>query len=351
MKRHIVVFSNDLDHAEFKQKTLPALDGKVLKYLPLVNAAVVLRDSATQRKDLSRQDGVAKVFDDVKIYAVETAAALQPPQVLPWGVDRIDAEKVWNISTGAQVNVAVIDTGIDTRHPDLKVHGGINTINPQKSYKDDSGHGTHVAGTIAALSNRVGVVGVAFNARLYSVKVLGADGSGYLSDLIEGLDWCIKNKIHVVNMSLGSDNTLELLHDVIKQVYNAGILLVAAAGNSGPEANTVYHPARYPEVIAVSATDPFDGIAYFSSRGPEVDLAAPGVNIHSTYRNKAYRKFSDTSMAAPHVSGTAALLLAHKAPMKPDEVLNRLRETAQDLHHSPEEQGAGLIDAYAAVTE
>lgn len=350
MKRKIIVFSNEIEHQEITQAIIPSLNVKVIKYLPLVKAAVVLRDPSLGTEELTRHSGVLKVIDDIKVYAVEVLPlAAQPLQVLPWGVDRIDAEKVWSQSTGNQVRVAVVDTGIDTAHPDLKVYGGINTIAPKKSYKDDNGHGSHVAGTIAALSNKVGVIGVAFDARLYSVKVLAANGSGFLSDVIEGIDWCIKNDIQIINMSLGTSQDEDLFHEAVTRAYNAGIFTVAAAGNSGPGENTVNYPAKYPEVVAVGASDKEDNIAYFSSRGPEVDLVAPGVNIHSTYRNKSYKTLSGTSMAAPHVSGTAALVLAKKGAMNPDELLNQLKETAQDIHHETEEQGAGLVDAYSAV--
>ncbi|NLI13368.1 MAG: S8 family peptidase [Peptococcaceae bacterium] len=351
MNRKIIVFDDEMERSAIEQNVLPAFSGKVIKYLPLVKAAAVFIDPSTTNEEFTRQAGVKRVINDVKVYALETSPAIQKPlQVLPWGVDRIDAEKAWAESTGSRVKVAVIDTGIDTGHPDLKIYGGINTINKEKSYKDDNGHGTHVAGIIAALNNRVGVIGVAHDAMLYAVKVLGADGSGNLSDIIEGLEWCINNNIQVVNMSLGTDEAEDLFHEAIKHVYNAGIFIVAAAGNSGPRDNTISYPAKYPEVAAVAASSQFDQIAFFSSRGAEVDLVAPGVNIYSTYRGRSYRKLSGTSMAAPHVAGAAALVLAKKGVMSPDKLLSHLKETSQDMHFSPDKQGAGLVDAYISVT-
>ena len=351
MNRKIFVFQEEMERAEIEQSLIPSIGGKVIKYLPLVKAAAVFADPSLTNAELIKQTGAKKVIDDIKVYALETLTeASMPLQVLPWGVDRIDAEKVWVESTGNQVKVAVIDTGIDTSHPDLKVNGGINTINKEKSYKDDNGHGTHVAGTIAALNNRMGVIGVAPDAMLYSVKVLGADGSGNLSDIIEGLDWCINNNIQVINMSLGTAEEEDLFHEAIRHTYDAGIFIVAAAGNSGPKDNTIAYPARYPEVAAVAASSQYDQIAFFSSRGLEVDLVAPGVNIYSTYRNKSYRKLSGTSMAAPHVAGAATLVLARKGVMSPDKLLNHLKETSQDMNFAPDEQGAGLVDAYTAVT-
>ncbi|SFR18261.1 Subtilase family protein [Desulfoscipio geothermicus DSM 3669] len=164
-----------------------------------------------------------------------------------------------------------MDTGIDLSHPDLlaNIKGGYNAIKPNKSPADDNGHGTHVAGIIAAVNDNIGVVGVAPQAELYAVKVLSANGSGYLSDIIEGLEWCITNNMQVINMSLGTSSEVQSFHDAVIKVYNAGIVMVAAAGNSGPGDNTVEYPAKYEEVIAVSATSDNDAIASFSSRGPD----------------------------------------------------------------------------------
>jgi len=194
-----------------------------------------------------------------------------PAQQIPWGVNRIDAELAWPQNTGQGVKVAVLDTGIDLSHPDLlaNIKGGYNAIKPNKSPADDNGHGTHVAGIIAAVNDNIGVVGVAPQAELYAVKVLSANGSGYLSDIIEGLEWCITNNMQVINMSLGTSSEVQSFHDAVIKVYNAGIVMVAAAGNSGPGDNTVEYPAKYEEVIAVSATSDNDAIASFSSRGPD----------------------------------------------------------------------------------
>ncbi|MHC4685690.1 MAG: S8 family peptidase [Planctomycetota bacterium] len=205
-----------------------------------------------------------------------------PSQQLPWGVDRIDAEWAWDTVTGAGAKVAVLDTGIDYKHPDLddNCYGGVNVINPRKDYKDDNGHGTHVAGIIAAEDNDIGVVGVAPGAYLYGVKALDRNGSGWLSDIIAGLEWCVNNGMDIVNMSLGTNSDIQALHDAC-DAASAKVILVAAAGNDG---GAVDYPAAYNSVIAVSATNISDGLAYFSSYGPEIEIAAPGVNILSTYK-------------------------------------------------------------------
>jgi subtilisin family serine protease len=278
---------------------------------------------------------------------------------LTWNIDRVDAEISWGISTGDPVKVGVIDTGIDLSHPDIKsnIKGGYNAIYPWKSPNDDNGHGTHVAGIIAALNNSIGVVGVGPNIDLYAIKVLNASGSGYLSDVIEGLDWAVTHGMQIVNMSLGTSQNVQSFHDAIVSAYNAGVVIVAAAGNSG---GAVSYPAAYPEVIAVSATDQNNQIASFSSRGPEVDLAAPGVNIYSTYKGKSYATLSGTSMATPHVTGAAALVIDTKKCdlnsdniCTPAEVQQRLEQTAIDLGDPGKDNlyGYGLVNVYQALTQ
>jgi subtilisin len=286
--------------------------------------------------------------------------ASQPAEVLPWGIDRIDAELVWPLgNTADPIKVGIIDTGISNKHPDLfaNIKGSVNTINPLKSWNDDNGHGSHVAGIVAALDNDIGVIGVGPKINLYAIKVLGANGSGYLSDVIEGIQWAIANNMQVINMSLGTTSDIQSFHDAVISAKNAGIVVVAAAGNSEGAVN---FPAAYPEVIAVSATDQNNVIASWSSRGPEVDLSAPGVDIYSTYKGTGYATLSGTSMAAPHVAGTAALVLNTSVgaydlngnnKWDPDEVQKKLQDTTTDLGNSGFDNlyGWGLVNAFSAV--
>lgn len=273
-------------------------------------------------------------------------------QTIPWGISKISAPQAWEITKGTDIKVAVVDTGIDTSHPDLKTNiaGCLNFISPTKTCEDDNGHGTHVAGTIAALDNNLGVVGVAPNAKIYALKVLNKNGSGYLSDIIESLDWSINNQMQVINMSLGSSSGSTLLSEAVVRVYNAGIIMVAAAGNSGPSNNTVNYPAKYPQVIAVAGLDKNDSVPSWSSRGAEVFIAAPGKDIYSTYYMDTYKTLSGTSMATPHVVGAVALRLQITPNTPPLEMKNLIKNSADILPLSVNLVGAGRVNAYKLVT-
>ncbi len=276
----------------------------------------------------------------------------QPPQQITWGIDRVKAPEAWNNSTGKNVKIAVLDTGISNNHPDLTVSGGINLVGKLKNNKwnDDNGHGTHVAGIIAARNNTIGVVGVAPDAQLYAVKVLDAYGSGYISDVIEGIDWAVQNNMDVVSMSLGTSTYSQALNDSTANAYKAGVLLVAAAGNSGDGnllTDDVLYPAKFDSVIAVSAVD-YNNIApVWSADGVKIELAAPGVDIYSTWLNGGYANESGTSMAAPFVSGVAALIKSNNLSMTPQEIRNTLDYNAIDLGDIGRDNiyGFGLVQA------
>jgi len=272
-------------------------------------------------------------------------------QTIQWGVTRIGAPTAWTTSTGTGVKVGVIDTGISRTHPDLQANiaGCVSFITGVATCEDDNGHGSHVSGIIAAVNNTVGVVGVAPNAKLYALKTLNSQGSGYLSDIISALDWSVTNGIQVVNMSLGTTSDIQSFHDAVTRAYNAGIIEVVAAGNNGPGTNTVIYPGAYPEVIAVAATDSSDNVPSWSSRGPQVDIAAPGVNIYSTYKNGGYATLSGTSMATPHVTGSVALRLATHPGESFAQMYSDLQSTADPLPLGSSLVGAGLVDAQKLV--
>ncbi|MDP2926852.1 MAG: S8 family peptidase [bacterium] len=368
--RKIVVFSKALKDAA-KDELIIRAGGAKLKNLDLIGAKAVWVPDRSAAAKLAASPGVVRVEDDVVVEALIRGgisarsfkpAPTQPAEVLPWGVDRIDAEKVWP-NTADPIKVGIIDTGISKDHPDLKanIKGGVNTINPRKSWNDDNGHGSHVAGITAGLDNEIGVIGVGPKIDLYAIKVLSASGSGYLSDVIEGIQWAMANGMQVINMSLGTASDVQSLHDAVIAAKGAGIVVVAAAGNSGESSDpSVIFPAAYPEAIAVSATDQNNVIASWSSRGPEVDLAAPGVSIYSTYKGTGYATLFGTSMAAPHVTGSVALVLNTpvgsydanaNSVWDPDEVQAKLQATVTDLGIAGPDNlyGWGLVNAFAAT--
>lgn len=357
--RVIVVFNKRTSTAE-RSAAVRRAGGRSSRDLNIISAKSIVLPDAGAALSLAASPGVARVERDVQVSIVGPRSAKRsrsgsktpPAQVIPWGISKVNAPQAWSAGTGAGVKVAVIDTGIDTSHADLKanIKGGYNAINPTRSYKDDNGHGTHVAGTIAALNNSIGVVGVAPSASLYSVKVLGANGSGYLSDVIEGIQWSVANGMQVANVSLGSSSDSQAMHDAVIQAKAAGLTIAAAAGNvSGAP---VIYPAAYAEVIAVSATDASNNLAYFSSYGPQVDLGDPGVSVYSTYNGGGYATMSGTSMATPHVTGSAALVIGSGLASTPDQVKSRLEGTATDLGAAGWDIyfGSGLVDNFAATT-
>ena len=283
-----------------------------------------------------------KVRNDPAVLSViEDRIITTSEDTSPTGIRRTEADRNAISQIGSDTNpinidVAIIDSGIDGDHPDLNVVGGINCVPGETSWEDEHGHGTHVAGTVAALDNGSGVVGVAPGARLWAVRVLNANGEGEFSDAICGVDWVTANAdiIEVANMSLGGEGTVTGctnggFHQAICESVAAGVTYVVASGNSGLNASG-FVPAAFPEVITVSAIVDTDGqpggngptsffygdddtLATFSNFGSVVDIAAPGVNIQSTWVGGSYAPSSGTSMASPHVAGAAAIY-AHQNP-------------------------------------
>ena len=274
-----------------------------------------------------------------------------------WGVARIGSAALHaNGVRGTGVKVAILDTGIAYTHADLAANyaGGRDFVNNDSDPNDDNDHGTHVAGTIAAVLNGTGVVGVAPEARLYAVKVLNSAGSGSWSNIIAAVQWVVDNGIKITNNSYGSgSNPGSIVEAAYVNSAAAGVLHIASAGNSGTCAgstNTVGYPAAYTSVVAVAATQPNDVRPCFSSTGADVELAAPGVSIVSTVRNGGYASFSGTSMASPHAAGVAALVMGAGAT-NAAQVRQILQDTAIDIGAAGRDTfyGFGLIDAAAAV--
>jgi subtilisin len=403
--RKIVVFQPGTA-SQVQQQVVAQSGSQVLNVLSLINGiAIALPPQGTVQAlaVLQANPTVAGVYDDSAVSGQDgggdnvifiTPADPPTQEVYPWGLEAIHIPRVHHEEPGlkgAGVAVAILDTGIDMTHPDLSknVKGGYNALAGQdpKNYQDDNSHGTHMAGIIAARVNGLGVIGAAYQAKLYAVKVLDQYGSGRLSDLINGLGWIRANKIRVVNMSLGFSEGSPLLEQAIERLYEAGVILVASAGNrstncaqdgggddgggdgsaqdgggddgggdTGCDASQggVSYPARYPWVIAVAATNSNNTVTDYSRSGPEVAVAAHGGSrksqrILSTNKGGGYGWGSGTSQAAAHVTGALALALQIKPQMSFEGVVALLKGTARDLGEPVEQQGAGLIDVEAMI--
>jgi subtilisin family serine protease len=348
------------------EKAIVEKTGGKIKYayrlIPVIAASV----PSAAIKGLRHNPNVTYIEEDGDVFI---AGDWTPSELADsWGVDRIDADLVWDNgdpnSKGAGVYVAIIDTGIDKDHPDLiaNIAGGRNFVSGKgkdkmpapDAWDDGHGHGTHCAGVVAADDNGFGVVGVAPDLRtnnlggLYGVKVLDNRGRGKASDFIAGLQWAVENHADIVSISLRMYG--EGVTAACDAAYDAGLLLVSSAGNNW--GGGVTGPANHPSVLAVSAIDEYDNIAEFSSDGPEVELAAPGVDVYSTYRNGGYTSMDGTSMACPHVAGVAALAWAKHNYIMGSAVRYQLHRTAEPLGTFPppnEQYGYGLVDAVAAV--
>jgi subtilisin family serine protease len=275
---------------------------------------------------------------------------------------QIHVPEAWPTTTGdPRVVVAVIDSGVDLTHPDL---AGVTVVAPRNEtfnttdVHDDLGHGTHVAGTIfARADNGAGIAGIAPDSALMPIKVLDGDGSGFFSDVLDAVDWARTHGADIINLSLGgllTPDEIALFQPTFSAARAAGILIVAAAGNSGDR--LMFYPAGLRGVVSVAAVDAGDLAADFSTFNRAVDLAAPGVDTLSTIPTaldpSGYERDSGTSMAAPHVAGVAALVLAARPRLGVDELEGVLRASADDLGDPGRDDhyGAGLVDAAVALT-
>ena len=280
-----------------------------------------------------------------------------------WNLRSINVESAWEETKGSGVTVAVIDTGISAV-PDLgktKFVQGYDFVNDKVDAKDDNGHGTHVAGTVAqSTNNSIGVAGIAYEASLMPLKVLSNSGGGTVADIAEAIRFAADNKAQVINMSLGGGGASQLMQEAIDYAHSKGVVIIAAAGNAGREA--AEYPARYRHVIGVAALNSAGTKARYSNFGAGIDISAPGGEINGDdssggilqntidpQGNSVFESFQGTSMAAPHVAGVAALVRAAgvEEPDQVEEVLKQSALVVKDdaLNH----YGAGKLDAAAAV--
>lgn len=334
-----------------------------------------MADSVHRRLDFGRiGQAISGQFSDETVQTLEqnfdyryleadgTMQALSDELDNSWGVDRLDTGLLHtNGETGTDADIAIIDTGIDPDHPDLKresnggnVGSGTAFVESEEGgqdsdgepWADDHGHGTHCSGIAAALSNGTGVVGVSADATLHAVKVLDSTGGGFYSDVASGIEYVADQDWDVASLSLGGSDS-QTVQDACQYAYEKGVFLVAAAGNRGPCTDCVGYPAAYSTVVAVSATTKTDALADFSSTGPEVELAAPGKDVYSTDDDGSYETLSGTSMACPHVSGASGQLL--NDGFSNVATRQQLDKTAEDISLGDDETGHGLLDAATAL--
>ncbi|WP_231688050.1 S8 family peptidase [Bacillus sp. FJAT-18017] len=270
-----------------------------------------------------------------------------------WNLPVIDAETGWSISRGSEdITIAIIDTGVDLNHPDLKnrLVKGYNVLAENKDPNDDNGHGTHVAGIIASETNNgEGVAGITWYNKIMPIKAMGKEGYGTTFDIAKGIYWAVDHGAQVINMSLGNYQPSRVLKEAIDYAYKKDVIMVAAAGNDNSRQPT--YPASYPEVLAVSAVDHEGALAEFSNHGHYVDIAAPGVYIPSTYFLNRYAALSGTSMAAPHAAGLAGLIRSENPKLSNREVIRIMQRSAIDLGSKGKDNqfGSGMIDINKAL--
>ncbi len=362
------------------QDTIPALGVWLLQTLPGEETATVC--------ELRRRPDV--IFAELN-YGLQAVGVFpnDPGWSQQWGMQKIAVETAWQTTQGmSEVIVAVVDSGVQLTHPDLQgglwrnaaevpdngldddVNGKVDDVWGWHFYQhwdgqafvpmednavaDDYGHGTHVAGIVGARTgNQVGVAGVAGGATVMVVKVLNQYGDGRASDVMEGMVYAVDNGARIIVLSLGTSQRSEFLQTAVAYARQHGVLVVAAAGNTG---GAVLYPAACEYALAVAATDSQDARASFSNHGPEVDLAAPGVGIYSTWYRGNYFTKSGTSMAAPHVAGAAALIWSAYPQLSAAQVMYALTSTAQDVNGGTlllpgwdEYLGWGRLDAGRAM--
>jgi subtilisin family serine protease len=329
------------------------LAGPSLQHFSLI-PATAMRATAEQVRELAANPAVARVWPDLPVHIC-----------LDNSVSQIRAPQVWDAGyTGRGVPIAVVDTGIDPGHPDFAGRVMAMEDFTGEGPRDNHGHGTHVAGIVAGAGNKY--KGVAPEASIYAAKVLHNDGSGYMSEVMAGLEWAVQQHVKLINVSLGGIGPCDgsdALSTTCDVAVERGVMVCVAAGNYGPGAATIGPPGCARKVLTVGACSNHDDIAIFSGRGPtsddrvKPDVLMPGVDIVSCRAqgtrmgapmDALYTRASGTSMATPHATGTAALLLEAFPALTPAQLKQRLMDTAKDLGLDANTQGEGRADAYQA---
>jgi thermitase len=270
-----------------------------------------------------------------------------------WNLPAIQTEEGWRLSQGNKnIVIAVIDSGVDLDHPDLvhRLKKGYNVLADNGVPEDDNGHGTHVAGIIASEpNNREGVAGITWFNQIMPIKALNAEGYGSSFDVAKGIIWAVEHGARIINLSLGNYQPSELLQEAVRYAYERGVVIIAASGNDNSSQPS--YPAAYPEVLSVGAINPDGSRAEFSNYGTYLDVVAPGTGIPSTFVHHRYAALSGTSMAAPHVTALAGLILSLNPELSNIEVMNIINRSTVDLGTPGNDPffGNGLINVYNAM--
>jgi len=339
----IISFEDNIDY-----QALEEMGAEITEEFPSISAV-----SATLPEGMPIQAASA---DSSIEYVEENAIVRAAAQQTTWGYQKIKANTATSLGyTGKGVKIAIVDSGINSKHPDLKVAGGMSKVGTTSPYSDQNGHGTHVAGIIGAQNNTIGTVGVAPNASLYSVKVLSGEGIGTLEGVIAGIQWSIDQKVDIINLSLTTENKSPALEAIMKKAYNAGIIIVAASGNEGmdPLFKDALYPAAFGSVIAVGSVSDQNKLSYFSNYGPSQELVAPGENIWSTFANKDtltqedYAYSEGTSVATPFVAGTFAQYKEAYPHLSNSQLRETVKRAAVDLGTKGRDNkfGYGLVQS------
>jgi thermitase len=349
----LVKFKSDVTLPEAAQ-IHRQLGGQVKETIPGIGVQVVTVPKGQAKEKAKTYSASAKVaYAEPDFVAQALGNPDDPGFVNQWGMVKIQAPQAWDVTTGSShVAIAILDTGVDLDHPDLagKIVSNIN-FSDSPTTDDVYGHGTHVAGIAAAITNNgVGVAGLGYSCTIMNVKVLGDTGAGAYSWIASGIVWAADNGAEVINLSLGGLSASSTLEDAINYAWGKGVVIVAAAGNNGD--TTPFYPAYYNSCIAVAATDGNDARASWSNYGDWVDVAAPGLNIYSTLKYDSYGYKSGTSMASPHVAGLATLVFTTVSDSDGDGKLNdevraQIQATCDNIGVGG--IGSGRINAYRAV--
>ncbi len=316
-----------------------------------------MKKQNSNEAQVTKSDGPKSVGQNEPGECRVESVVVSASEAIEGGLHMLSIPPLWQETQGQGIKVAVLDTGIAYNHPDLSeaISECEDFTDSKAGPADLDGHGTHVAGIIAARKDGNGVVGVAPMAELLIGKVLGDNGTGSFEALEKGIHWAVNRKADIISLSLGSSLYDESVHKAIKKAVEKGIFVICAAGNHGQDLDAVQYPAKLPETVAVGAIDRHLNVTAYSSRGDRVDIVAPGEKVLSTYPPKIFAVLNGTSMATPFVSGVVALMLAkHRNPdydsktkvETQKDLIEHLRKTAIDIGPTgPDpDSGFGLIN-------